>query len=103
MKTRRYAGIVLPLLIVAGTIPSVNAQGDYPIMEKIAQKVIAQYQGSSCEQIMAKKMQPKSSDQEQTEKKVVQQLQSDPKMRKQFLSMVAAPIANKLFECGMIP
>jgi hypothetical protein len=35
--------------------------------------------------------------------KVVGLLKSDPKMRKQFLNKVAAPIANKLFECGMVP
>jgi hypothetical protein len=27
----------------------------------------------------------------------------DPQMRTEFLNRVAAPIANKLFECGMIP
>ena len=30
-------------------------------------------------------------------------LRNDPQMRTAFLNQVAAPIANKLFECGMIP
>ena len=30
-------------------------------------------------------------------------LRQDPAMRKAFLDIVAAPIANKMFECGMIP
>jgi hypothetical protein len=30
-------------------------------------------------------------------------LKNDPKMREQFLNKVAGPIANKMFECGMVP
>ena len=30
-------------------------------------------------------------------------LKSDPQMRTAFLNKVAAPIVNKMFECGMIP
>jgi len=33
----------------------------------------------------------------------VQFLKNDPQARTAFLNKVAAPIANKLFECGMIP
>ena len=35
--------------------------------------------------------------------RAVQMLQNDPQMRTEFINRVAAPIANKLFECGMIP
>ena len=30
-------------------------------------------------------------------------LQGDPQMRAAFINKVAGPIANKMFECGMIP
>jgi hypothetical protein len=30
-------------------------------------------------------------------------LHDDPQMRAAFISKVAAPIANKMFECGMLP
>jgi hypothetical protein len=30
-------------------------------------------------------------------------LRTDPAMRAALINQVAAPIANKLFECGMIP
>jgi hypothetical protein len=30
-------------------------------------------------------------------------LRSDPARRAAFIDKVAAPIANKMFECGMIP
>ncbi|MGH7802368.1 MAG: hypothetical protein ACREOW_17365 [Thermodesulfobacteriota bacterium] len=68
-------------------------------MEKIAQKVIQKYQTSSCQQLAMEKSQPPT----QTGQQAVQMLQADPKMRTAFINIVAAPIANKLFECGMIP
>jgi hypothetical protein len=37
------------------------------------------------------------------EQRAVEVLRNDPQMRTVFLNQVAAPIANKLFECGMIP
>jgi hypothetical protein len=37
------------------------------------------------------------------EVKVIQFLKSDPQMRTVFINKVAAPIANKMFACGMIP
>jgi hypothetical protein len=37
------------------------------------------------------------------EQRALEILHNDPQMRTEFLNRVAAPIANKLFECGMIP
>ena len=37
------------------------------------------------------------------EQRAIAMLKQDPQMRQYFLNKVAAPIANKLFECGMIP
>jgi hypothetical protein len=72
---------------------------EYPILDKIAEKVIAKYQQSSCEQLWQKKGQPESD----MEKRVIEMLHNDPQMRQVFINKVAAPIANKMFECGMIP
>jgi hypothetical protein len=30
-------------------------------------------------------------------------LKSNPQMRAAFIDKIAAPIANKMFDCGMIP
>ncbi|MBI3796904.1 MAG: hypothetical protein HY268_08045 [Deltaproteobacteria bacterium] len=75
----------------------------YPIMDKIAQKVIEKYQTSSCQQLAMQKSQPPTGKKAQIEQRVVEMLHNDPQMRTEFLNRVAAPIANKLFECGMIP
>ncbi len=80
-----------------------GAQESYPIMEKIAQKVIQKYQTSSCEQLAMEKSQPPTGRKAGMEQRAVEMLRNDPQMRTEFINRVAAPIANKLFECGMIP
>jgi hypothetical protein len=37
------------------------------------------------------------------EQRAMEMLKSDAQMRQVFINKVAAPIANKMFECGMIP
>jgi hypothetical protein len=37
------------------------------------------------------------------EQRVIAMLKADPQMRAAFINKVAAPMANKMFECGMIP
>ena len=76
----------------------VSAQ-QYPLMNMVADRVIGRYQGASCEDLWKKRGQPKSDE----EKKVVQLMREDPQMRRAFLDKIAAPIVNKMFECGMIP
>jgi len=71
----------------------------FPILDRVADKVVQKYQSSSCEQLWQKKGQPKSPE----EQKIVGLLKSDPAMRTAFINRVASPIANKMFECGMIP
>ena len=75
----------------------------FPIMDKLADKVVQKYQSSSCQDLIAKKSQPQTGQREMIEQKAVDMMRKDPQMRTEFLNRVAAPIANKLFECGMIP
>jgi hypothetical protein len=81
-------------LLCAG---AANAQ--YPVLDMIAQRVIEKYQNSTCEQLWEQRGQPKSP----REQEAIQMLRNDPQMATAFLNQVAAPIANKMFQCGMIP
>jgi hypothetical protein len=72
-------------------------------MEKLAQKIVQKYQTSSCQELAQQKSHPPTGQQAQMEQRVVEVLRHDPQMRTEFINRVAAPIANKLFECGMIP
>ncbi|TFW34813.1 hypothetical protein [Massilia horti] len=103
MNKRYYVLALIPALILAVGLPFANAQGDHRMIDKVADKVIAHYQGASCEQLMAKKMQPPSPEEAQKKEKLVNLLHKDPAARTEFLNRVAGPIANKMFECGMIP
>lgn len=100
MLRRAALFAVVPVLFQLGIA---SAQESYPIMEKIAQKVIEKYQNSSCEQLAMQKSHPPTGEKAQMEQRAVEILRNDPQMRTEFLNRVAAPIANKLFECGMIP
>ena len=81
---------------------AVSAQ-QFPIMDKIADKVIQKYQTSTCEQLWEERAQKGKAPKPQMEQEALQMLKSDPQMRSAFINKVAAPIANKMFECGMIP
>jgi Tfp pilus assembly protein PilO len=76
-----------------------SAQEQFPIMDRVANRVIQKYQQSSCQQLRAERGQPKPPQMQ----RVVQMLRDDPQLRRAFLDRIAGPVANKLFECGMIP
>ncbi len=73
----------------------------YPILDAVAEKLIQKYQTSTCEQLWEKKSQKASPS--PGEQRVIQLLHTDAQMRAEFINRVAAPIANKMFECGLIP
>ena len=100
MMRRAVLVICVPLLLHVGLA---SAQESFPIMERVAQKVIEKYQTSSCQTLAQQKNLPPTGEKAQIEQRALQILRTDPQMRTEFLNRVAAPIANKLFECGMIP
>ena len=87
------------LLVTAASLAAGVAYAQYPILNMVGDKVIQRYQSASCEQLWQQKGEPKSPE----EQRVIGLLKSDPQMRTAFINQVAAPIANKMFECGMIP
>jgi hypothetical protein len=94
MKLNIRLILAAPLLVAAGV-----ASADMPLMNMVADKVIQKYQSSTCEQLWAQKQQPKS----EQEQRLMSLLKSDPQLRTAFMNKVAGPIANKMFDCGMIP
>ena len=107
MKRSIAAAAITSMLFIAVAVsamsPAPESAQQYPVMEGIAKKVIQKYQTSSCQQLWAEKGQAPTAEQVQKQEKAIQMLRQDGAMRKAFLDMVAAPIANKMFECGMIP
>lgn len=91
---RSYLIALAVALLFAGV-----AWAQFPVLDMIADKVIQNYQQSTCEQLWQKKSAPKPP----MEQEMIQKLRSEPQLRLAFINRVAAPIANKMFECGMIP
>jgi len=75
----------------------------YPVMDAIANKIVQKYQTSTCEQLWQEKAQAKNKPKSTQEQEAIGILRNDPQMRAAFINKIAAPIANKMFECGMIP
>lgn len=89
--------VTMVLLLFYVTI--VAAQ--HPVLDMVAGKVVQKYQSATCEQLWQQKAQKKAPSQQ--EQQVIQLLHNDAQMRTEFINKVAAPVVNKMFECGMIP
>lgn len=85
------------------SMPGKGHAQQYPLLDKLAARVVEKYQTSSCGQIAEERGQHPNGRKAAEEERVVQVLHDDPQMRNEFIARVAAPIANKLFECGFIP
>ena len=95
MTTRAF----LVALALAMLFVGVAGGQQYPLLDMMADNVVQKYQQATCEQLWEQKGQPKSAQ----EQELIQMLRSNPQMRTEFINRVAAPMANKMFECGMIP
>ena len=90
--------------IAAGASVFAAAAQQHPMLDMVANKVVQKYQTSSCDQLWQERSQGRSGQPKSAhEQQAIQMLQNNPQMRTDFINRVAAPIANKMFECGMIP
>src|SRR6516225_6493953 len=95
---KRTTLVALLLIVFYWTVARAQQQ-QHKVVDMLATKIIQKYQQTSCEQLASKKSEPKSPKEEEA----VQMLRNNPEIRTEFINKVAAPIANKMFECGMIP
>ena len=89
-------------LILAGAAllaaPAVQAQD---MVTMLGNKIVQKYTSTPCADLIAKKANPAPPS--PMEAKVVAALKADPAKRQELINLIAAPIANKMFDCGMIP
>jgi hypothetical protein len=86
-------------VFVAALIAAGAAAAHGRFVDAAADKVIKKYQAATCDQLKTQKEEPPS----QKEKIALDLLRNDPKARVAFVNQIAAPVLNKMFECGMIP
>src|SRR5438445_892290 len=99
---KRFYLLAAALTLLYGS--TAGAQ-QYPRVDKVADKSLQKYHSSSCEQLHQEKAQKEQAPKKEpspAEQKAIQMLHQDPQMRAAFINKIAAPIANKMFECGMI-
>ncbi len=94
-KTIAVAGLVSALCI--GGAAFAFAQG--LLLDYAADRVIEKYKTSSCEDL--KKMRAEGPSFK--EREAIAYLHSDDQARVAFIDKIAAPVANKMFECDMFP
>lgn len=82
--------------IIAGSVAA-RAQG--MLLDYAADRVIQKYQTSTCEQLK----QARAEGPSEKEKLALEFLRGDDQARIAFVDKIAAPVANKMFECGMFP
>jgi hypothetical protein len=107
--TGRYASLLpvaglFSLVVTAFVLfcaTAAQAQGPYPVMDDVATQIVAKYQAASCEQLWERKSAHAPPTMEET--RLLTFLRDDADMRAAFIKKVAPPIANKMFDCGLIP
>ena len=96
----------LKLPVLAGVLALAFAGvalAQYPILDIAANRVIQKYQTATCEQLWQERAANQAKVKSPQEQQMLTFLRDDPNMRALFLNKVAGPVANKMFECGMIP
>jgi len=88
------AAVVISVLAVAG---AASAQG--MLLDLATDKVIKKYQTATCDELKAQKKDPPT----EKEKEAIEFLRNDSQARVFFINKIAAPVLNKMFDCGMIP
>jgi hypothetical protein len=94
MRKSVGVAVFVAAMFVAG---AVAAQG--MLLDYAAEKVITKYQSASCEELKALKDEPL----DEKKKAAIDFLRHDSQARVAFIDKIAAPVLNKMFECGMIP
>ncbi len=98
-KTIGLAMLVWSVVAASGVAAEDSTIQGGMLLNYAADKVIHKFLTSTCEELKAKESQPPS----EKEKTAVEFLHDDLQAQKAFIDMIAAPVMNKMFECGLIP
>jgi hypothetical protein len=95
--TRPIALAIAVSFVTMSASTAAHAQG--MMLDYAADRVIQKYQTSTCDQLKQARTEPQS----EKEKLALDYLRGDSQARTAFIDKIAAPVANKMFECGMFP
>jgi hypothetical protein len=87
------------IVLVSALLVTGSAAAEGLLLDFAADKVIKRYETATCEELKAQKGEPPS----EREKLAIDFLHHDAGARKAFLDKIAAPVVNKMIECGLVP
>jgi len=99
MRKSFAAAVLVSAVFIAQGVLTQRAFAQGMLLDFAADKVVTKYQTSTCDQLKALKGEPPS----EKEKMAIEFLRNDTQARKAFIDKIAAPVLNKMFECGLIP
>ena len=88
------------LALLPGGIASAQ-ESRYPMLDKVSENVINKYKTTPCQELAQRRQNPPP--QSAIEKRAVELLAADPKLRAEFFSRVGGAVLDKMFACGLIP
>jgi hypothetical protein len=91
--------IVAAMSASAALVAGATAAQTGMLLDYAADQMVQKFQKSSCAELKAQKNAPQTD----KEKAAAEFLRNDAQARAAFVNKVAAPVLNKMFECGMIP
>lgn len=95
--TRTFTVAAVVSVFLVGGLTTAHAQG--MLLDYAADRVIEKYKTSTCEELKKARAEGPS----EKEKLALDFLRNDEQARTFFINRIAAPVANKMFECGMFP
>ena len=101
MTTKLTSMLIVAIAVPIGVV-SIRAQ-QHPMVDMMANHLIEKYQTASCDQLWQERSQHQGHPKTPQQQEAITMLRNNPQMRAEFIDKIAAPIANKLFDCGMIP
>jgi hypothetical protein len=96
LNVNKLIGVAVGILALMAA-GAASAQG--MLLDFAADKVIKKYQTATCDELKAQKKDPPTD----KEKEAIEFLRNDSQARISFINKIAAPVLNKMFDCGMIP
>src|SRR6266566_2579440 len=87
------------VVCVSALIVGDGASAQGMLLDFAADKVITKYKTATCDELKAKKTEPTT----EKEKEAIEFLRNDSQARIFFINKIAAPVLNKMYDCGMIP
>jgi hypothetical protein len=100
---RKFCYLAAAALALFYATGAAAPQGQHPVLDAVANKVVQHYQTSSCEQLRQQQQaQQAGIAMMPAEQKLLEVLRTDPEMRHEFVSIAADQVVDKMIQCGMI-